>query len=399
MQQMTLHRKLLIAGLAALLTGTLFVVFRPRANQPSAAAGGPAELWEYFSDQNAIGGLAIAPDGSLYAGSAGAVIALNPDGTERWKSPANSPREIVIGRDGNVYASSSWGIIFGFSSDGAMNWKPGYGLIGFSVPPAVGDGGTLYFVNTVGDIYAFQPHATAPTWSLSTVRPGITNESYILPGTGRDDHSMRSAAVIQNNGMIVVPRSHWLHEFSSEGHQAWILELTSGHLGPAALGKDGTIYVADDEQTLFAVDRSGEKLWDFKLDANIIDSPVVDADGTIYFDTPRVIYALKPDGSIKWQAQTIHDCRTSPALAADGTLYIGATDGMNAFNSDGTTKWWFRMKSIEGEPTIGPDGTIYAACGYFWVCAVKDSGSPLMQSPWPKWQHDPANTGRATTIF
>ena len=396
---MTLQRKFLIAGLAALLIGALFVVFRPHAKEPAAAAGGPAKFWEYFSDHNAIGELAIGPDGTIYAGSAAAVIALNPDGTQRWKSPANSPRIPVIGHDGNVYAASSWGIIFGFSSDGAMNWKPGYGLIGFSVPPAVGDGGTLYYVNTVGDIYAWQPHATAPSWSLSTIRPGIIERVVHSSRHRPRDSSMRSAAVIQNNGMIVVPRSHWLHEFSDEGHQAWILELTSGHLGPAALAKDGTIYVADDEQTLFAVDRSGEKIWDFKLDGNVIGSPVVDADGTIYFNTPRVIYALKPDGSLKWQAQTIHDCRTGPTLAADGTIYIGACDGMNAFNSDGTAKWWFHMKSVEGDPTIGPDGTIYAACGYFWVCAVKDSGSPLMQSPWPKWQHDPANTGRATKIF
>jgi outer membrane protein assembly factor BamB len=396
---MTLQRKFLIAGLAALLIGALVVVFRPHAKETPAAAGGPSELWEYFSDHNAIGGLAIGPDGTIYAGSAAAVIALNPDGTQRWKSPANSPRLPVIGHDGSIYAASSWGIIFGFSSDGAMNWRPGYGLIGFSVPPAVGDGGTLYYVNTVGDIYAWQPYATAPSWSLSTIRPGMIDPSHILPGTDRADGSMRSAAVVQNNGMIVVPRSHWLHEFSPEGHQAWILELTSGHLGPAALGKDGTIYVGDDEHVVFAVDRSGEKIWQFQADLNIYGSPVVDADGTIYFDTPRVIYALKPDGSLKWQSQTIHDCRTGPTLAADGTLYIGATDGMNAFNSDGTEKWWFHTKSVEGDPAIGPDGTIYTACGYFWVCAVKDSGSPLMQSPWPKWQHDPANSGRATTIF
>jgi hypothetical protein len=54
---------------------------------------------------------------------------------------------------------------------------------------------------------------------------------------------------------------------------------------------------------------------------------------------------------------------------------------------------------VGSAPTIGSDGTIYAECGIFWVCAVKDSGSPLMQSAWPKWQHDPANTGNVSTIF
>jgi PQQ-like domain len=397
---MTLQRKLLIGGFAALLIGALVLGLRPRAKAAgSGAAGGPSEIWEYFSDHNSIGGLAIGADGTIYAGSAGAVLALNPDGSLRWKSTANSPRLPVIGRDGSIYAASSWGIIFGFSSEGAMNWKPGYGLIGFSVPPAIGEGGTLYYVNTVGDIYAFAPRGTEPIWSLSTIRPGMMSASYILPGTDRADGSMHAPAVVENNGMIVVPRAHWLHEFSPEGHQAWVQELTSGHLGPAALGKNGTIYLGDGEHKVLAVDRSGEKMWQFEADSDISGSPVVDADGTIYFDTSRVVYALKPDGSLKWETQTTHDCRTGPTLAADGTLYIGAADGMNAFNSDGSEKWWFRMKMINEAPTIGADGTIYAACGFFWVCAVKDSGSPLMQSSWPKWQHDPANTGNVSTIY
>ncbi len=393
------QKKLLIAGGVALLIGVLVLVLRPHTKEAPASASGPAVVWEYFSDHNSIGGLALGNDGTIYAGTAGSVIALGADGALRWSAPANSPRLVVVGSDGKAYAAGVYGLIFGFSNDGKMEWNPRYGLIGFSVPPAVGDGGTLYYVNTIGDIYAWQPHAEAHSWMLGTVRAGIMNASYLLPGTSRADGSNRAPAVIQASGMIVVPRSHWLQEFSAEGHQAWTLELTSGHLGAAALGKDGTIYVGDDQNMLFAVDRSGEKLWQFETYGSVIGSPVVDADGIIYFNAPRAIYALKPDGALKWQARTTHDCRTSPTLAADGTLYIGAADGMNAFNSDGTEKWWLRMKMIDAPVTIGADGTIYTECGIFWVCAVKDSGSPLMQSPWPKWQHDPANTGRVTTLF
>ena len=41
---------------------------------------------------------------------------------------------------------------------------------------------------------------------------------------------------------------------------------------------------------------------------------MVDTDRNIYFNSSRVIYALKPDGSLKWQTQTIHDFRTGPTL-------------------------------------------------------------------------------------
>lgn len=395
---MSPQRKLLIAGAAALLAGVLTVIFWPRTKQ-QAAANGPTLLWEYFSDHNAIGSLALAPDGTIYVGSQAAVMALNPDGTLKWKSPANHAMQIVIGSDGNIYASSFYGILFGFSSTGQMIWQPGYGLIGFSAPPAVGDGGMLYYVNTVGDIYAFPPKGKEPAWSLSTVREGIANPSYILPGTGNANGGMRAPAVVENNGMIVVPRSHWLHEFSEEGHQAWVVEATAASLGPAALGRDGTIYLGNGLRALLAIDRSGEQKWSYDLDSDLNGAPVIDADGNIYVASPRIVYAFTPGGALKWQAKSNHDFRTAPILAADGTIYIGDEDGMSAYNSDGTEKWWFRMKMIETPLTIGADGTIYAECGFFWVCAVKDSGSPLMQSPWPKWQHDPANTGRVTTVF
>ena len=70
---MTLQLKLLIGGVVALLIGALVWGLRPRARASAlAAAGGPSEIWEYFSDHSAIGEIALGADGTIYAGSQGA---------------------------------------------------------------------------------------------------------------------------------------------------------------------------------------------------------------------------------------------------------------------------------------------------------------------------------------
>jgi outer membrane protein assembly factor BamB len=83
---------------------------------------------------------------------------------------------------------------------------------------------------------------------------------------------------------------------------------------------------------------------------------------------------------------------TSPVLAADGTLYLGGEFALIALRPDGTLKSNLRVFTPTSSVAIAPDGTIYFACAYAVLCAAEDAGSPLMQSAWPKQFHDLANT-------
>jgi outer membrane protein assembly factor BamB len=107
------------------------------------------------------------------------------------------------------------------------------------------------------------------------------------------------------------------------------------------------------------------------------------------------IYAINPDGTAKWRYNSGTECRSSPALTADGTVYIGSRDGcLHALNPDGSLKWLYEAgRNVESSPTIGPDGTIYFASDDGYLYALKGT-SPLADSPWPKFHHDLANTGR-----
>ena len=73
----------------------------------------------------------------------------------------------------------------------------------------------------------------------------------------------------------------------------------------------------------------GSKKWAIKtfLDS----SPAIGRDGTIYVADWDTLYAIKPDGSERWRFDTenvIGSVDSSPAIGSDGTIYIGTNDGV-----------------------------------------------------------------------
>ena len=364
------------------------------SQEPKSA--GPRVKWQFRSAHYALSHPALSPDGTIYIGTSHGLQAISPDGKLQWETALNTPGTPVVSEDGTIYVALRPGLIFGVSKEGQRVWQPGYGLIGFAAPPALGPDTTLYFMNSVADIYTFQPKRSGQKiWSLDTFREGMLGASTILPGSARVGViSTNAAPLITRAGSIILPRQNFLDSISAGGSPEWDLELTSGSLGQAALSNDGIIYVGDNQSVLFAVDSSGSKKWRFDSTGSVIGSPVIDIEGVIYFTAGDAVYALNPDGTLKWRfsSPSATHLLTSPALAADGTLYLGGEFTLFALHPDGTLKWNLHLYSPTSSPAIGPDGTIYFACGYSWLCAVEDSGSPLMPSAWAKQFHDLANT-------
>jgi PQQ-like domain len=359
-------------------------------------SAGPHIKWQYKSSGSALSHPAVGPDGIVYVGSNRGLIAVSPDGKLLWETTLSATGTPVLGEDGTIYLNLWHGLILGVSKEGKTVWHPGYGLIGFGAPPALGPDTTLYFLNSASDIYAFQPRLSDEKfWSLETFREGALGASTFLPGTARSNGTIpRSAPLVTTTGSIILPRQNFIDSISSHGSLEWDLELTSGSLGQAALASDGTIYVGDDKSVFYAVNSGGEKKWQLDAGGSVIGSPVIDADGVIYFTDGIALFAVSPDGAIRWRyapPQRIH-LLTSPALATDGTIYVGGEFALLALHPDGTLKWNLRIYSPTSAAAIGTDGVIYFACGYSWLCAVEDSGSPLMPSAWPKQFHDLANT-------
>ncbi len=360
---------------------------------------GPRIKWEYKSAAIALSHPAIGPDGTIYVGSNRNLLAVSSEGKLRWEAGVGEAGTPVVSEEGTIYLDTWHGSLFGVNKGGQIVWRPGCGLIGFNAPPAMGANTMLYFLNTVSDIYAFEPkRSEEKVWSLDTFREGMLGADTVLPGSARvGGISAKAAPILTRNGSVILPRQNFLHSISTNGSPEWDLELTSGNLGQAALAEDGTIFLGDDRSVVYAVESSGSKKWRLDVGGSVQGSPVIDTAGIVYFAAGDAVYAVNPDGSLKWRFSPMRrlGISTSPALAADGTLYVGGDFALVALNPDGTLKWNIRIYSPTSSPTIGPDGTIYFACGYSWLCAVEDQGSPLMRSAWPKQFHDVTNTSNS----
>lgn len=374
----------------------VFLLLAACGKKEAIKSGGPRVKWQFKSAGTAVSHPAVSPDGTIYIGSNGAFQAISPDGMSVWGTTLSTAGTPVVSEDGTLYLDILHGLVFGISKDGKLVWHPGYGLTAFGAPPALGANTRLYYLNNVSEIYAFEPKLSEEKlWSLETFREGMLGTPTVLPGAAQGDGLIRhSAPLVTRDGSILLPRQNFLDSVSANGSLEWDLQLTSGHLGQAALASDGTIYVGDDNSGLFAVDSSGTKKWEVDLGGSVIGSPVIDVNGVVYVTDGIAVFAMNPDGTVSWRyapAGRIH-LLTSPALAADGTIYVGGEFALIALKPDGSLKWNLRVYSPSSSATIAPDGSIYFACGYFWLCAVEDSGSPLMQSSWPKQFHDLANS-------
>jgi outer membrane protein assembly factor BamB len=383
---------------ACLAAASLF--FASCKQKPASSQSAQSRVkWEFRTAGSAVSHPAIGMDGTIYFGTNQGVEALSAEGKEIWKLPFAGAGPPVIADDGTLYFESMHGFVFGVSSAGALSWQPKLGLIGFTVPPALGPGTTLFYANSASDLYAFQPkESDRASWSLQTFREGLINDPNPLPGSAQVGHgSQRGAPVLTSDGTIILPRQNFLHAITPGGSRRWDLDLTSHDLGLAALGNDGTIYVSDNS-SLFAVDPGGTLKWRFE--AGTIHSPVVDKAGVIYIANATAVFAINPDGTVKWRYGHPLDPHyvTAPVLAEDGTVYVGAEFYLVALTSDGALKWNQRLYSPTSALTIAPDGTIYVACGYSWLCAVQGDGAGLMHSSWPKQFHDVANTSRLSLV-
>jgi outer membrane protein assembly factor BamB len=116
------------------------------------------------------------------------------------------------------------------------------------------------------------------------------------------------------------------------GKIRWRRNLAGGVTESAAVGADGTIYVASDAGILHAIDPStGKDRWTYDAHAttktDLSVSPLVLPDGIILYPTPTArLDALSPSGHLLW-TQSLPDKPTSPVTANGKRVYVGDDSG------------------------------------------------------------------------
>lgn len=91
------------------------------------------------------------------------------------------------------------------------------------------------------------------------------------------------------------------------------------------IGNNGTIFIADYDNTFYAVNSSGAVEWFCNFPNAMFGTAAIGDNGLIYFGG-YYLYTFGPDGSIKWVADIGQTTESSPVIR-NGVLYIGSYNG------------------------------------------------------------------------
>jgi len=337
------------------------------------------------------------PDGTIYTFFDSKVFAVNPDGTIKWEYDVVHLYTLTYGVDGFLYLRCDTDF-FVLTPYGTVKWNLKIGTGDFNGSPVLGKDGTIYLVSMDHHLYAVNPDGSkkwlfdageriysTPAIDADGVIyfPSHDSNLYAINPDGTEkwkydiDDKIKNFPVIGNDGTIYLIVSSRLYAFNPDGSLKWRddnLFLNSSF----AIGLDGTIYGGTSfSKSLLAINSSGNKIWEYKVEDRITEPPTICPNNTILVVadtgsyTDKKLYNINPDGTLNW-SRVLQNCNySSPAVDYDGNIYIYTNfkhytflineNYIYSLNSDGSERWqyYFGDLHLYAPPTIGKDGTIY----------------------------------------
>jgi outer membrane protein assembly factor BamB len=238
------------------------------------------------------------------------------NGLERWQFPAEPQGGFAsyaapeLTTDGQLIVGGYDNILYSLNAEnGAQNW---------TFPGAVNRyiGSSL----AVGD-QIFAPNADHQLYILGSQGNLVKTFAAQDPLWGRP----------AGDGTIVYLTSmdHFLYALDAQsGEELWKLDLEATIVGSPGLGADGMIYVGTLDHTLFAVDpQSHREVWRFATQGWIWATPLI-VDGQLFVgDLDGIFYGVDAaSGEEQWRVDTGGAITGTPALFND-SLYIGNEAG------------------------------------------------------------------------
>lgn len=156
----------------------------------------------------------------------------------------------------------------------------------------------------------------------------------------------------------------------------WELNIGSSIDATPVVGADGMIYFGARNGSIYAVDKNGNQKWSFSTGYEIVSSPAIAGDGTILVSSKDgCLYALDSSGGLKWAYTSSNIFEASPVIGTDGVIYLGSKDGrLFAINPDGSEKWIINTAGIDFPVAIGQDGCIYTSSRDGTIFCINPSG-------------------------
>lgn len=288
------------------------------------ARSGGAVAWKLALGDRAYATPAVAPDGTIYAGSdAKRLFAVTPAGTVKWK----------------------------LETEGDCDTSP---LVTSKGNVVVAAGRTLFDVRPGGDVaWRFQAKAKIFT------SPALTDEGLVV--FGAQDH--RAYAIVEATGKL-----------------AWSTDLGADVDGSPAIGDDGAVFFGNDGGAVVRLaPASGDVVWRAELGGFVRGALSIGRDGDVlagvYGPLPRQVRVAAATGRVlgafSVQGTGAREFGVHGGALEDdaGTLYFGAQDdAVYAIARDGAVRWRFATGGDVDAPLTllddalvvpSDDGTVY----------------------------------------
>jgi outer membrane protein assembly factor BamB len=307
---------------------------------------------------NADASPAIAPDGTIYQASfEGYLLAVTPQGNIKWTFRINSEIKSTpaIGDDGTIYFGARDRKFYAVTPQGKLKWTfPTGAWIDSS--PAIASDGTIYFGSWDANVYALNPNGSMK-WVFATSNIVVSSPAIGPDGTicfGSHDkkfYALRpdgkllwsfttgapiiSSPAINPDGVIYFTSTDGnLYALRPDGSELWRLH-TGGSTGSSpVLDEKGNLYLSANKIGI-SVGSDGKKQWEYNYGAVLIDAtPAVAANGEVYFASPwRRLRAFQAGSSELWSIETAENLVASPVIGGDGTVYVSDGQYLRAINS------------------------------------------------------------------
>jgi outer membrane protein assembly factor BamB len=399
-----------ILCLAILLAGARVLYWAHLATaKATAKAQGSRIKWRQTLPEIVTSSPVIGNDGSIYVATRnGAIYALDRFGGLNWAYRADgsgSASGLMLEED-NLYFSNM-GKVFSLTASGRKRWETECSPVNSSRLYQQAALGQSVVYTTCGDNFtALNAIDGRELWKLpiaqwNAIPVVLRNGSIVL---SHDWHLVALDA--QGNSLWEFPPPNYIPPPTRPGLVTDPMIISS----PLALGSDETLYAGSGDGEFSAFSAEGVLKWTYNggplRGINFFASPVIASDNTILaLSTQATLYAFTPDGVLLWNIHVgepikaiFQPSQPSPVLGSDGTIYVLVARKLVALSSAGKQIWELPLSADSPvPPTLAMDGTIYVATSDGVLYAVQTVSKGLMNSSWPKYQRDLANSGRFST--
>jgi outer membrane protein assembly factor BamB len=340
---------------------------RQTGRSPAHGPAHPRRAWRYHAGGAISGQPIVGADGTIFVAThRRAVHAVQPDGTRRWTANVLGPVWSSPAAVGDrVYVGSDADSLFALDRSGHVAWRiPTEGDADGSV--SVAPDGTLRF--TAGrDLFCVD-------------RGGRVRWRFRAKGV----FLLATPAIDSDGTAYVGSLDNYVYAIAADGRMRWKYRTGADVTSSPSIGDDGTIYVGSDDRCVHAIDRDGHRRWRTNVDGYVRAAVAIGRGGSViaaaYGPTPRVVALDAGNGDFRWTfpiaiAQGAEvGIASSPLVDADGNIYFGAQDDfVYSLTNEGRMRWIQHLGAdVDSSPTLTRDGVLLIGCDDGYLYAIVD---------------------------